>query len=470
VSHALDWLFSLADQERGVGWNPRASPEEQWKLGRTRALLDIAGAPDRQLRIALVAGTKGKGSTCAMLASILGAAGKRCGLYTKPHLQSYRERIRVDGQAIAPCAFDDAVSRMRGHVGTLMRDYPAAGEPTTFEVTTALALVEFARQGCEMAVVEVGLGGRLDATNAVAPYASVITSISYDHTAILGRTLGAIAGEKAGILRPGRPALLASQRPAAMRALQRACREVGAECRVVAGFEPARELALAGGHQQQNAALAVGTARLMLGGELADEIIDRGLGRLRWPGRFEVVPGDLPFVLDGAHNGASAEALAVALATYAAGRPITLVVGINRDKDARAVLRPLLPSAHRVWATQARHNPRALPANELARLAARCFVAPFRVPEETRSEASSTARELPDPSRSPQGNYGTSDSDRSVLHGSDFVRVEADLQRALAAARAAASRNGGIVVVTGSLLLVGQARAALGLAVPEHLW
>src|ERR1700694_5398446 len=137
ASHALRWLFSLADQERGVGWNPRASPEEQWKLGRTRALLDIAGAPDRRLRIALVAGTKGKGSTCATLASILGAAGKRCGLYTKPQLQTYRERIRVDAQAISPGAFETAVGRMRTQVASLMRQHPEAGEPTTFEVTTA---------------------------------------------------------------------------------------------------------------------------------------------------------------------------------------------------------------------------------------------------------------------------------------------------------------------------------------------
>src|SRR5690242_18722475 len=159
----MAWLFSLADQERGVGWNPRASADSQWKLGRTRALLDLASAPDRRLRIALVAGTKGKGSTCAMLASILSAAGIRCGLYTKPHLQTYRERIRVDGVAISPSAFASAVSRVR----RLVRRLPtAAGEPTTFEVTTAMALDHFTREACEVAVVEVGLGGRLDATNA----------------------------------------------------------------------------------------------------------------------------------------------------------------------------------------------------------------------------------------------------------------------------------------------------------------
>jgi dihydrofolate synthase / folylpolyglutamate synthase len=422
---ALAWLFSLADQERGVGWNPRASPEEQWKLGRTRALLDLAGAPDGRLRIALVAGTKGKGSTCAMLASILGASGVRCGLYTKPHLQTYRERIRVDGRAVSAGQFAQAVERVRALVPGLP---PEAGEPTTFEVTTAMALEVFAREGCELAVVEVGLGGRLDATNATDPWLSVITSISYDHTAILGSTLGAIASEKAGIMRPGRPVFLAEQRPAAMAALRRACRRVGSHCEVVPPL--AHDVALAGTHQRQNAGLAVAAARAMLkatasvgsrSGELVDEApIERGLARLRWPGRFEVVGHEPPIVLDGAHNGASAEALAATLQAYAAGRPIALVVGINRDKDARAVLRPLLRVASSVWATQAQDNPRALDAQRLGRL----------------------CRAL----------------------GAD-VHVQADLASALAVAT-----RSPVVCVTGSLMLVGQARAVLGLPAPERLW
>src|SRR5262249_29259194 len=161
--------------------------------------------------------------------SILGAAGVRCGLYTKPHLQTYRERIRVDGQAIGADALEAALQRMRRFSRQVP---PHAGEPTAFEVTTAAAPDRFAQRGGPTAVVEVGLGGRLDATNASDPQVSVITSISYDHTAILGRTLGAIATEKAGILRAGRPALLAVQRPAALRALRAACRRVGAACRV----------------------------------------------------------------------------------------------------------------------------------------------------------------------------------------------------------------------------------------------
>jgi dihydrofolate synthase/folylpolyglutamate synthase len=415
---ALDWLYSLADQERGVGWNPRASPDSQWKLARTRALLDLGGAPDRRLRLALIAGTKGKGSTAAMLASILGAAGVRCGLYSKPHLQSYRERIRIDGSAIAPCDFSAAVKRMQGLVAGLPA---AAGEPTTFEVTTALALDVFARDACDMAVVEVGLGGRLDATNATDPFLSVITSISYDHTAILGRTLSAIAFEKAGILRPGRPAVLAEQPPTAMRALHRACRDVAAECRVVPPLE--RSVPLAGAHQRQNAALAVAAARV-LSDAVDDLAVAHGLQRLRWPGRFEVVGHDPPVVLDGAHNGASAEALAVTLADYAAGRPVSLVIGINRDKDARAVLRPLLRVAHSIWATRAAGNPRALEPATLAAL--------------------------------------------SRHHGVD-VHCATSVGDALRAASARAV-GGGVVCVAGSLMLVGQARDMLGLPVPEQLW
>jgi dihydrofolate synthase/folylpolyglutamate synthase len=413
---AVGWLFSLADQERGIGWNPRASPESQWKLGRTRALLDLAGAPDRKLRVALVAGTKGKGSTCAMLASILGVAGVRCGLYTKPHLQSYRERIRVDGRAIAQSEFAEAAGRMRRYA----RDLPkAAGEPTTFEVTTALALDFFALQNCAIGVIEVGLGGRLDATNATDPELSIITPVSYDHTAILGRTLGAIAAEKAGILRLKRPGLLAQQRPAAMRALRHACRAVAACCSVVPPL--AYDVALAGAHQRQNAALAVAAARV-LQPTINEESIRAGLSRLRWPGRFEVI--DDRIVLDGAHNGASAGALAQTLHAFAKDRPVTLVVGINRDKDARAVLRPLVSVTPDVIATQAADNPRALAAGEVARL----------------------CRQL-----------GAS------------VTVQGNLGMALEIARRTRSDDG-VVVVTGSLTLVGQARAALGLPTPEQLW
>ncbi len=411
---ALRWLFSLTDQERGVGWNPRASPDEQWKLGRTRALLNIAGAPDRRLRVVLVAGTKGKSSTTAMLASMLDAHGVRTGLYSKPHLQSYRERIRVQGQAIAPADFAEAVRGMRQLVERLADEHPGAGEPTTFEVTTAMALDCFAQAGCEIAVVEVGLGGRLDATNALEPELSLITPISYDHTAILGRTLGAIATEKAGIMRPGRPVLVAVQRPSALVALRHAARRVEAHLSVVQPLEC--DVPQRGRHQQQNAGLAAAAARSLA--LVSEHDIHVGLDRLRMPGRFEVIDD---VVLDGAHNEASAKALAGTLAGYLGGRELSLVLGINRDKDARAVLAPVLPLATRVFATQAEENARALPAEDLARWCRRLGAPATAVPR-------------------------------------------------LCDALTAASQSDGVTCVTGSLMLVGQARTLLGVPVPERLW
>jgi dihydrofolate synthase/folylpolyglutamate synthase len=444
---ALDWLFDFADLERGVGWNPRASADEQWKLGRTRTLLDLNGAPDRRLTCVLVAGTKGKGSTAAWLASVLAADGRRVGLYTQPHLQSYRERIRVDGVAISPGELAVAVDRQRPLVESLRSRVPDAGEPTTFELTTVLALDRFVRSGCQIAVLEVGLGGRLDATNAVEPAVSVIGSISRDHVAILGGTLGAIASEKAGILRTGRPAFLAEQRPAASVALRRRCRAVGAACQTVPPMEPrsvdtpARGcgqrasspdigevwLPLAGAHQRQNAALAVAAAQAL--GVRSVATIRVGLERLRWPGRFEPIGGTPPVVLDGAHNSASAQALAGTLLAYAGERPIQLVLGVNRDKELSPLLRPLLSLASGVATTKVAGSHRARPAEELARLARRL---------------TPPARSLP-------------------------VQAWPTVTQALDAARGAAQPDG-VVCVTGSLALVGAARTALGVPVAERLW
>lgn len=425
---ALRWLLSFADMERGIGWNPAAAPGEQWKLGRTRLLLDLAGSLDRSLTCVLVAGTKGKGSTAAFLASILHAAGIRAGLYTQPHLQAYRERIRVDGTAIAPDAFADAVAAIRADVIRLRRLHPDAGDPTTFEITTALALAHFVRAGCTVAVVEVGLGGRLDATNAIEPVLSIITPISRDHTAVLGPTLAAIATEKAGILRAERLALLAPQRPSAARALRASCRRIGARCVTIEPLARGALLALAGDHQRVNAALAVAAARALPGIAVDDHAITGGLSGVRWPGRFEVIRSigepRSTIVLDGAHNGASAEAFARTLAEHLAGRPVHLVIGMHGDKEIAATLRPLLAIASAVIATQSR-SPRALPVEQLA---ARCRRA-----------------------------------------GATAVQAISPVEQAIRAARARAGAAG-IVAVTGSLAVVGEARTALGLGVAEDLW
>ena len=386
-----------------------------------RTLLDLAGAPDRAMRVVLIAGTKGKGSTAAFLAWILHASGARAGLFTSPHLQAFRERVRIDGTLLADAAFARRIAALRPIVRHLRLAHPDAGEPTTFELTLLLAVRAFAERSCAIAVVEVGLGGRLDATNALDPEISVITSVSYDHTAILGRTLGAIASEKAGIVRRGRPALSAEQRPAAARAIERVARRAGAELRVIHPLDTHAELGLSGSHQRQNAALAIAAARA-LGTE--GPAIARGLRATAWPARFERVRGRPPIVLDGAHNGGSADALARTLRAERGGRRLALVVGINRDKDARAVLQPLVRLAAAVVVTRS-SSPRAAEPTDVAHVAARM----------TRAA----------------------------------VTAAPDVPAAIAAARSAAGPDG-LVCVAGSLALAADARTALGLAPSEHWW
>jgi dihydrofolate synthase/folylpolyglutamate synthase len=264
---ALDWLYGFADMEQGIGWNPRASTSLEWNLRRTRITLDLLGAPDRRMAVVLVAGTKGKGSTAALLASILSASGVTAGLYTKPHLQSYRERVRVDGRAVSEAAFADAVDALKPSVDLLRSLVPSAGQPTTFELTTALAFLHFATSRCTAAVVEVGLGGRLDATNATDPHVSVITPISHDHMRELGRRLDQIAHEKTGILRPGRVAIVAAQRATVGAAIRTESDRVGAELRAIpplpSGEAKRLGLSLRGPHQRQNAAIAIAAAHAL---------------------------------------------------------------------------------------------------------------------------------------------------------------------------------------------------------------
>lgn len=409
-----------------MGWNPRSNPSLEWNLRRTRVLLDLLGAPDRRLVVVLVAGTKGKGSTAALLASVLAASGVRAGLYTKPHLQTYRERIRVDGEMISAADLDARIAELRPHYTALRRRVPMAGEPTTFELTTALALAHFALTGCTVAVVEVGLGGRFDATNATDPHVSIITSISHDHTRELGATLGKIASEKAGILRPGRIALVARQEVDAARAIRRAAERIAAVYTEVAPLSPAAArragLGLRGAHQRQNAALTIAASRALAEHDVPfrERAIPRGLRQLRWPGRFEVVRDRPTFVLDGAHNDGSAKALARTLRAEVRGR-VRLIIGLMRDKDARAVAKALEPIASAVYVTRP-DSPRA-------------------------ADPSATAR----------------------LFRRTTVRTFDDLASALRAARADAS-SGETLCITGSLALVGQARTLLGLPALERLW
>ena len=412
--------------ERGVGWNSRSSARLEWNLRRTRVLLDLTAAPDRRMICVLVAGTKGKGSTSAMLARMLSASGIRAGLYTKPHLQNYRERIRVDGAAIAETEFARAVDALRPLALALARNLPSAGAPTTFELTTVVALSHFAAQDCEVAVIEVGLGGRLDATNAVDPHVSVITPISHDHTKLLGSRLSQIALEKAGVLRPGRVAILAPQPASARAVLLRQCATLAAEPREVQPLSlrlaPRDSIALRGDHQRVNAAVALAAAEALAEhGVRVRPTALAALGDLRVPGRFEVVAGEPVTILDGAHNDGSAIALARTLEREFPRRRVRLVIGVMQDKDARAVIRPLLARATAVFATRP-PGPRGLEAAELARL----------------------------------------------VRGVEVTVVD-DPADALVAARASAT-PGEVVCVTGSLALVGRARDVLGLPVAERLW
>jgi dihydrofolate synthase/folylpolyglutamate synthase len=339
-------------------------------LERIEALLDALGRPERAYALAQIGGTNGKGSTAAMLAAILRADGRRVGLYTSPHLVSFRERIRVDGEAIAEDAVVDGVEAL----GTLI----ARVDATVFEATTALALDHFAHERVDIAVLEVGLGGRVDATTVGRPVVAALGPIDFDHREFLGDTLEAIAAEKAAIFRSG-TAISAAQPPEAAAVVVAHAARAGVpllmEDRELSVTLRARSLdgqridcagpgwrlddlrlGLLGAYQPGNALLAVTAARVLAADERA---IREGLERARWPGRFEVRRrrgGWL--VLDGAHNPAGARALAASLETYFGAAPTTFVVGVLRDKDAAGILRPLLVRARRVVLT-AFGSPRA---------------------------------------------------------------------------------------------------------------
>jgi dihydrofolate synthase/folylpolyglutamate synthase len=338
-------------------------------LERIEALLDAIGRPERSFTIAQVGGTNGKGSISAMLAAILQAAGRRVGLYTSPHLRHYRERIRVDGRPISESDFVDGVEALGTQIARL--------DATVFEAGTALALDHFCRARVDVAVLEVGLGGRLDATTVGSPRVVVIGPIDYDHQHELGDTLTLIAGEKAAIIRSG-VAFTARQDPEAEAVLERRAAEVavplvreGGELHVTPrGFTlDVQRVDLAGTdwrmtdvacgllgvYQPGNALLAAAAARELGADEAA---IREGLRGVRWPGRFQIFRRDPLTILDGAHNPAGARALAASLRAYFPGRPVTFVIGILADKDAGGILAALRPLASRIVLT-ASTNPRA---------------------------------------------------------------------------------------------------------------
>jgi dihydrofolate synthase/folylpolyglutamate synthase len=466
-------------QMYALGHELAQTPSHKFDLAHMRVLLSALGNPENRFPAVLIAGTNGKGSTAATLASILQASGLKTGLYTSPHLVRINERIRLNGDAIG----DDDFATLHDVVDRTAERLVSEGDlpwhPSFFEMLTAMAFEYFARSRPDMVVLEVGMGGRLDATNVVEPRLSIITDISLDHQKYLGETIAEIAGEKAGIIRPGGVVVTLPQLPEANDVIGNAILDAGARAvnavpfvppvspgsgqYLVPGAErtPAKgtrqrypltilgneivvDSPLVGRHQLRNLALAIAAAEELRSQgitQITPETIAEGIRETRWPGRFQVVPaaGDNPeYVLDVAHNPAGAWALRSTLsAAYpdaysdkangdpGAGREITMVFGVMRDKAVREITEILFPIAARVIVTHA-NNPRSASAGEVRQAAARVAAG-------------------------------------SEIEEAEDVAAALDRARRVAGARVSGAR--GLVVVTGSIYVVGEAMRMLGVRI-----
>jgi dihydrofolate synthase/folylpolyglutamate synthase len=438
------------------------TPSAKFDLAHMRVVLESMGHPEGDFPSVLIAGTNGKGSTAATLASILRASGLKTGLYTSPHLMRINERVRVDGSEID----DDCFARIYGEVDEVAQRLVTQGKlpwhPSFFEMMTAIAFAHFSQQKVDIAVLEVGMGGRLDATNVVEPLISVITDISLDHQKFLGNTVGEIAREKVGIIRPGGVVVTLPQQPEANDVIGNTILDLNAvgvsavpyvppvspasaEYRVpadeqrpgqapayryplhVLGREILVETSLTGRHQLRNIALAIAAAE-QLGKKgfagITAESVERGIRETRWPGRFQVLPaqGEWPeIVFDVAHNPAGAWALRSALSERNDDRPLIFVFGAMRDKAISEMTEILFPLASRVIATRP-DNPRSASPDEIQQAARR------------------TASD---------------------------IELVADVKAALDRARIVAEA-GAVIVITGSIYLVGEAMSIFGLRIPEQ--
>lgn len=446
--HTVEQLYAL-------GHELAATPAHKFDLAYVRAMLDTLGHPERRFACVLIAGTNGKGSTAATLASILRVAGYRTGLYSSPHLVRINERIRVNREEISDVEFGAMHDRVEQTAQQLLRSGNLPWHPSFFETLTAMAFEYFASVGIEIAVLEVGMGGRLDATNVVAPLISVITDISLDHQKYLGESIAEIAGEKVGIVRRRGVVVTLPQHPEANDVIGRAildnhARGVSAVQYVppvspgaavylaghapplpgrsrypltVMGEEIEVDSPLSGRHQFRNIALAIATAEELrqFGFKVAAKQIERGIRETHWPGRFQVLAPSpathgRQMVLDVAHNPAGAWALRSALSESFPGRELTLVFAAMRDKAIQEMAEVLFPIAEQVVLTRV-NNPRAATTAELVQAASRTG---------------------------------------AVLYG------EATVPAALERAREV-SKADQIIVVTGSIFLVGEVMSALGI-------
>jgi dihydrofolate synthase/folylpolyglutamate synthase len=316
-------------------------------LENTRKLAALAGNPQEKLRFIHVAGTNGKGSTCAMLESIYRAAGLRVGLFTSPHLVSFRERIQVNRQLIS----ENELVRLVEEIQLLLKQFSADNHLTLFEVVTVMALKFFAEQKCDLVIWETGLGGRFDATNMVTPLASVITNIAFDHQQWLGDTLEKIATEKAGIIKPGIPVVTATDEKSALAVIEKIAREKNAPLKIVNRLAGTLAPPLLGEHQKTNAALALATVEVLQKQiSVSERQIEIGLQNVNWPGRLQLIekPDGQKFLLDGAHNVASAKVLREALEKDFTNKERTLVLGVLQDKDWRQICELLAPLAVKI--------------------------------------------------------------------------------------------------------------------------
>jgi dihydrofolate synthase / folylpolyglutamate synthase len=402
------------------------------KLGleRIATVLEALGNPQQRGRFVHVAGTNGKGSTCAMIESALRAAGIATGLFTSPHLVEPTERIRIGGMPVSADGFTAAFERVHGCAEELLRTGAIDLHPTYFETVTAMAFLLFEQLGAGVVALEVGLGGRLDATNVVRPQVAVITPVDFDHEAYLGRSLETIASEKAGILKAGAPAVFAAQRPEADAKLTARAAELDAPvtrsaewqvCDVEAHRAHTRfrlrrgdqelhiHCPLPGAHQIENARTAAAALALL---EVPAAAIEKGIARTRWPGRLERVAEHPEIILDGAHNPAGARALRAYIEQFYSGRQVWLIYGAMRDKAVAEMAGILFPVADQVIATAPRQA-RAVRPETIAELAGRAS-----------------------------------------------VRVAPRLEDALAQARAGAAADD-VVFVAGSLFLVGEAKSLI---------
>ncbi len=368
-------------------------------LENTFKLAELSGNPQERLRFIHVAGTNGKGSTCAMLESIYRAAGLRVGLFTSPHLVSFRERIQINRQFISEA---DVVWHV-GQLKPLLKEFPDDHHPTFFEAVTIMALNYFAEQKCELVIWETGLGGRLDATNIVTPLASVITNIGIEHSEWLGDTVEKIAGEKAGIIKPGQPVVTSATAGHGLEVIGAVARERHSPLTIVGPAQVIQpplnviELPLHGPHQRLNAALALATVRaLSTQIPVSDTAVRTGLAKVDWPGRMHRIHtrAGQTVLLDGAHNPDGADALRIALEEEFSNAKPLIIFGVFRDKDSSSMCRSLAPLAGRILLTPV-HSERS---EDPAKLVAACRESNPRAPIEVCSsltEALQKAANIP---------------------------------------------------------------------------